>query len=237
MASETDLAYCAGVVDSDGYIGVKRSDYAMRVRGDATQASYAARMMVKQVTPQAVSLLHEMFGGALMKASASLVKGKPLITWEVHSASAGVACRALLPYLRIKREQALNAIAVCDINSEPRRRTWTLPAVVDGEPMVTMAEAARRLGKDYGTVHQAVKLGSVPHVRTGPRQVLIPESYLDVWANRRRSPVRNEEITRRLHECFLRAKELNQVGTQQFPDRMLDADHAPGCPCRLCPPR
>ncbi len=78
--------------------------------------------------------------------------------------------------------------------------------------MVTMAEAARRLGKNYGSVIQSVRHGNVPHVRNGPRQVLIPESYLDIWASRGHTPRRHQDVTERLHACFLRAKELNRVG-------------------------
>jgi hypothetical protein len=195
------LAYAAGVIDSDGYIGVKRNPH-----------TYAARVMVKQVQLQAVDLLHEMFAGYRSTAPPSAERGRPLLTWEVHSASAGRACEALLPYLRIKRAQAVNAIEVCRINAEPRRRHHDIPAVIDGEPMVTMAEAARRLGKSYAVIIQAVRLGSVPHVRSGPRQVLIPESYLPVWAARRHSPRRHPDVTARLEACYLRAKELNRVG-------------------------
>lgn len=195
------IAYCAGVIDSDGYIGVKRNPN-----------SYAARAMVKQVEPAAIDLLHETFGGYRSTAPPSAERGRPLLTWEVHSASAGRACEALLPYLRIKRAQAENAIEVCRINSEPRRHRWDVPEVVEGEPMVTMAEAARRLGKSYQVVIQAVRLGSVPHVRSGPRKVLIPESYLPVWAERRRAPRRHPDVTVRLEACYIRAKELNRVG-------------------------
>lgn len=207
----TLLAYAAGVIDSDGYIGVKRSDYAMRVRGDATQAIYGARVMVKQVTPQAVGLLHQMFGGALMNASPSARKGRPLITWEVHSAAAGEVCRAVLPHLRIKVEQARNAIEVCDILREGRRRSWVVPAVVEGEPLLTLPEAAARLGKSYAVVYQSVRLGNVPSVQVGRRR-FVPESYLATWAMRGLAPVRGSEVTARLHACFLRAKELNRVG-------------------------
>src|SRR6266702_2354802 len=119
MASApTNLAYAAGVIDSDGYIGVNRSTYAMRVRGDASQAVYAARVMVKQVEPQAIDLLHEMFSGYRSAAPPTAARGRLLHAWEVHSANAGRACVALLPYLRIKRVQAENAIEVSMINRE-----------------------------------------------------------------------------------------------------------------------
>lgn len=208
----TDLAYAAGVVDSDGSIGVHRSDYAMRVRGDAGQAVYVPRVTVKQVTVEAIDLMHHLFGGHRLLAKPSARQGRPLHAWSCHSAAAGQVCRLLLPYLRIKRAQAENAIEVCRINTEGRRRRWDVPEVIPGEPMVTMAEAARMLGKDYGSVIQSVRKGNVPHVRTGPRKVLIPESYLPVWAARGHSPRRNAEVTERLECCYGRAKALNRVG-------------------------
>jgi excisionase family DNA binding protein len=184
----------------------------MRVRGDAGQAVYFPRVQLKQVTPQAVDFMHDLFGGHRMNGKPTARYGRPLLAWAVHSRAAGQVCEAILPYLRIKRAQAENAIEVCRINAEGQRRGWDVPDVIPGEPMVTMAEAARRLGKHYGTVMQSVRLGNVPHVRSGPRKVLIPESYLPVWAERGKTPPRRQDVTDRLHACFLRAKELNRVG-------------------------
>jgi hypothetical protein len=211
-SAPTDLAYAAGVIDSDGYIGVRRSTYSMRVRGDASQAVYGPRVVVKQVTTEAVGLLHGLFTGHRLQAKPSATRGRPLYVWEAHSALAGKVCEAVLPYLRIKRQQAENAIEVARINCEGNRRRWDFPPIVDGEPMVTMAEAARRTGKTYEVVIQSIRKGNVPHVRTGPRKVLIPESYLPVWTARGHSPARNAEVTARLEACFVRAKELNRVG-------------------------
>lgn len=206
----TELAYCAGVVDSDGYIGVHRNTYAMRVRGDATQPIYQARIQVKQVTPQAIDLLHATFGGHRYDGKPGSVRGRPLDVWQVHSAACGPILSALLPHLRIKRAQAENALELLDLVGTGRH--FDVPAVVDGEPMVTMADAARELGKSYGVVLQAVRKGSVPHVRTGPRRVLIPASYLPVWKMRGSSPKRSTDVTARMEACYLRAKELNRVG-------------------------
>lgn len=210
----TVLAYMAGVLDSDGYIGVHKSDYAMRVRGDAGQVIYSPRVQLKQVDTEAVDLFHETFGGyrTVNAPSRNATNGKPLNVWSVHSAACAPVLRAVLPHLRIKADRARNALAVCDINTEGRRRTFDIPEVVDGEPMVTMAEAARRTGKSYDVVLQSVRKGNVPHVRTGPRKVLIPESYLPIWAERGNQPRRRQDVTERLEACFQRAKELNRVG-------------------------
>lgn len=201
-----ELAYMAGVVDSDGYIGVHR-----RKAGEWA-ANYQPRIQVKQVTPEAIDLFATSFGGHRYDGKPTTEKGRPLLVWQAHSAAAGRACEALLPYLRIKRRQAENVLVLCEVNSRLGRRRFPVPEVVPGEPMVTMAEAARRIGKSYGTVIQAVRNGSVPHVRTGPRQVRIPESFLPVWAERGTSPRRDPALTTELEACYNVARELNRVG-------------------------
>jgi hypothetical protein len=183
-SAPADLAYAAGVVDSDGYIGVLRSRGGKEHKAAGWQCSYMPRVAVKQVTPQALDLLHELFGGHRYDGKPTTGRGRPLMGWAVHSAMAVRTCQALLPYLRIKREQALNAIEVGRINTSGQRRRFVLPEITPGEPMVTMAEAARRTGKYYYTVAQSVRLGNVPHIRLGPRKVLIPESYLPIWKSR-----------------------------------------------------
>ena len=209
--SDLDLAYMAGVVDSDGYIGVHRNSYAMRVRGDATNAVYQPRIQVKQVESAAIELFQATFGGHRHRQPPSATRGRPLDQWTVHSAACRPVLEALLPYLRIKKAQAENALEVCHINSSHQRRRYVVPAVVEGEPLVTLADAARRLGKSYATVHQCVTLGNVPFVRDG-RRILVPESYLATWQDRRKSPVRRPDITAALDERFHRAKALNRVG-------------------------
>ncbi|MBP6997917.1 MAG: hypothetical protein KBB39_17420 [Phycicoccus sp.] len=209
--SDMDIAYAAGVIDSDGYIGVKRSDYAQRVRGDAGQPVYAPRVMVKQVTPEAVTLLHDLFGGYRGDARPSAARGRPLFTWEAHSANAMRACEAVLPHLRIKREQALNAIECGRLNAGSSRRGWDLPDVDPSEPLVPLLEAARRAGRSPDVAYQSAHLGNIPVVREG-RRVFVPESYIETWRTRGTSAPRRAALTERMHACFLRAKELNRVG-------------------------
>lgn len=204
------VAYAAGVVDSDGYIGVHKA-HGPEARAKGWQITYQPRVQVKQVTPDAIELLLDLFGGHRYGGKPTAKRGRPLITWAVHSATAGRVCEELLPFLRIKRQQAENALEVCRLNNLPRRHV--LPAVDPGEPMVTMAEAARITGRTFNTVSNAVYQGSLPHVRTGPRKVLIPVSFLDVWMTRKEGGApRSAETTAALEECFARSKVLNHVG-------------------------
>jgi excisionase family DNA binding protein len=202
----TTLAYLAGVLDSDGYIGIGKK------KAGKWAANYQARVQVKQVTPEAVDLFHETFGGHRYHSRAATSGARPLWVWGVHSRACRPVLESLLPYLRIKPDRARNALALCDVNERPGGRRFPVPEVRADEPVIGMAEAARRLGKSYGTVIQAVRNGSVPHVRTGPRQVFIPVSFLPVWAERGSSPTRDPAIGDEMEALYLRAKELNRVG-------------------------
>lgn len=104
--NKIDLAYLAGVIDSDGTIGIKRNTYSMRVVGDSTQPTYSERICVKQVEPHAINLLRETFGGTLYYGKPGAKKGRRLYVWQVTDKKAFAALTAMLPFLRIKRKQA-----------------------------------------------------------------------------------------------------------------------------------
>lgn len=116
-----ELAYCAGVIDSDGTIGIKRSTYQMRVTQDSGQPSYSERICVRQVEPQAVRLLHRLFGGYLGINKPSTERGRPLFSWQVTDKKAAQCLTALLPYLRIKRAQAENCLALRELKEQSKR--------------------------------------------------------------------------------------------------------------------
>lgn len=101
------LAYCAGVIDSDGCIGVRRSTYAAR-HGEGVNATYSVRICMKQVQPEAAELLKATFGGSLI---VQRPKGhRALHSWECTHRNATTCLQKLLPHLRIKRAQAANGL-------------------------------------------------------------------------------------------------------------------------------
>lgn len=114
------LAYLAGVIDSDGSIGIKRSTYAMRVRGDSTVPIYSERVMCRQVTLDAIQLLKDTFGGYLGVTKSYAVNGKPLYSWQVTDLKAVACLRALRPFLRVKAAQADNALALRTVKDASR---------------------------------------------------------------------------------------------------------------------
>ncbi len=199
------IAYCAGVIDSDGCINIQKR------KAGKWAANYQPRVTVKQVTPQAIDLLHQSFGGSRWVSEPSAAKGRPLHVWNVHSAAAGTVLAALLPHLRIKVEQARNALALCELNARLGRRRFPVPEIIPGEPMVTARDAATATGLTYESVCQAVRKGSVPSARDG-RTILIPASFLVTWAERGTSPTRDPAITDEMERIYLRGKDLNRVG-------------------------
>lgn len=118
---DTTLAYIAGAMDSDGCIGVRRSTYAMRVRGDASGPMYSERVMLKHVTPEVPALLKESFGGTLRLDNPSAKRGRPLWSWQVTDKKAAAMLEAMLPFLLVKRAQAENCLRLRRAKEQSRR--------------------------------------------------------------------------------------------------------------------
>lgn len=124
MATPEELAYCAGVIDSDGCIrvgrGIKRDNRAGK---HSAYADYHAAVHVGQVEPQAVDLLKRVFGGSIYLRKRDKKAHRTLMVWRVRDNLAAECARQLLPYLRIKQAQALNCIALQDYKHEYGKRS------------------------------------------------------------------------------------------------------------------
>ncbi len=166
---DVDLAYLAGVVDSDGCIRVERLKNHGRSK-DGT--SYAAVVTIQQVEREAVELAKSMFGGCLMevKPTAKFPNARPMFRWSAKSRLAATALAAMRPYLRIKAAQADNALALAELvgglnrarfvgvipgRTPPRSRT---PSEL--ERLEIYFEASRRLNSgelntEYAPLQQA----------------------------------------------------------------------------------
>ena len=105
--NETLLAYLAGAMDSDGFFSIKCSTYHRRVRLDAVNNMYFERMGLRQVTPSIPDLLHQIFAGARGMSKGQTSNSKPLHHWHCTNRLAAKACTLLLPYLLVKKPQAL----------------------------------------------------------------------------------------------------------------------------------
>jgi hypothetical protein len=102
--SDTTLAYIAGLVDGEAYIGIKKTK-AYRCQGRVTPG-YHERIQIRMVDEAAIKFISESFGGWYYKEKPNAVKGRPLYCFQASDLSAESILRAILPYLRIKRESA-----------------------------------------------------------------------------------------------------------------------------------
>ncbi len=105
-------AYLAGVLDSVGTIGIKKSTYSMRVIQDSTQPTYSERIHIRQVRREALDLFSETFGGNVTVEAAHVKRGKPLFCWGQTDKKATATLQALMPFLRIKAAQARNCLVL-----------------------------------------------------------------------------------------------------------------------------
>lgn len=201
----------AGVLDSDGHIGVHVNWYKVRsdTYADSKQPTYQPRCSVKQLDPEAIELFGDTFGGHVyVDGNNKRGSGRPINVWQVHSAACRAVLEALRPFLRIKTRQADLVLELCDINAGPRNRTFVIPDVIDGEPLLPLAEACERAGRSYATGVQSVKLANIPFVRKG-RRIFVPESYIETWRTRTRGAQRRPEVTARMAEIAEHVKALN----------------------------
>ena len=99
------LSYLAGLLDADGYFGVTMSTSLYR-NGKRPRPEWVGRIGLKQVTEVGPRLLKSYFEGYQGTEAPSATNGKLLHAWKVSYRKAHRCAKILLPYLRIKKEQA-----------------------------------------------------------------------------------------------------------------------------------
>jgi hypothetical protein len=113
---ETDVAYIAGIIDSEGCIRIKRDrGYACQ---DRKTPGYHAALQIRMVDEGAIRFIAETLGGWYFKEKPSAAKGRPLYCWTVSDKNAEHILRTVLPYLRVKRLAAETALALRDLQAE-----------------------------------------------------------------------------------------------------------------------
>lgn len=239
---ERILAYLAGAMDSDGSFGIKRSTYSMRVLKESTQPVYSERAALKQVTEAIPCLLKECFGGYVRVCKPQTVNSKPMFSWNVTDTNAARCCAALLPFLRVKHEQAKCLLELRESKDRPEYKKlsyWFSMEFPDWRnmPMVTYTEAARIIGYSgkniIGMVGQAVKNGSllaIPYDHSEPDRPRIPHLLVERYAD----PSRGFKGKRRplqliaIREALVaRCRELNKIGVGEHPIYMRTGYYKP----------
>jgi hypothetical protein len=150
VVQETTLAYLAGLIDGEGYIGVKRT-----TRHDAASPIYHERIQIRMVHEGAIALLASTLGGSYYREKPHSNNGRPLYCWQ---ASDALACRILesvMPYLVVKREAAENVLRLRASKNDPRararggmrqRRLMDPAVLTDREAIYLRAKELNRVG-------------------------------------------------------------------------------------------
>ena len=108
------LEYIAGFFDGEGSIGIYPNGRgAFHLRIQLVQNSKA------QEVKDLFSELNNKFGGAVNEHTSS--NGNKFYNWQLSSARASSFLKCIIPYLRIKREQALVATEWQDSRPAPTR--------------------------------------------------------------------------------------------------------------------
>jgi hypothetical protein len=105
-----ELAYCAGIIDGEGCIGIY---------GRSDRQTYFASIQVAMCEPQAIDLLFQTFGGrrTINSVQRKNPAYRPQHVWSVRAKDAVKALERLLPFLRIKKQQTRNALRLQQLNS------------------------------------------------------------------------------------------------------------------------
>jgi len=97
----TDIAYAAGLMDGEAYIGIKKSQ-AYKCQGRKTPG-YHARIQIRMVDEAAIKFIAELLGGWYYKEKAHSVKGRPLYCYQCSDLKAEQVLKKLLPFLKVKK--------------------------------------------------------------------------------------------------------------------------------------
>lgn len=98
--SEVDLAYIAGLIDGEGCIGV----YHNKVYN-----SYQLRVQIEMCDEEGLNLVNSLFHGRWYYKTYRPPR-RPTTTWMALGSHGELLLRQIIPFLRVKKKQALEAL-------------------------------------------------------------------------------------------------------------------------------
>jgi hypothetical protein len=102
MGCELDLAWAAGFIDGEGYVHLQ----PVHKRRSDGYTNRKPRIEVAQVDPSALLKLKRILGGSIITMTPRNGR-KQSFRWDLTGVRVVPALEALLPYLTVKRAQAL----------------------------------------------------------------------------------------------------------------------------------
>lgn len=98
-----ELAYIAGFIDGEGYIGIKKY---IRRADKQWCPMYSERITVGGINKKSIEDLDDIVGGYIYFHKASKLSSKGYWSWEVTESNARKFLKMIYPYLKIKRPEA-----------------------------------------------------------------------------------------------------------------------------------
>jgi hypothetical protein len=117
-----DLAYIAGFFDGEGSVTI-HENWRPSPRGKSP--NHTLQVSIGNTDPHVLQWIHGAFGGSLTTRPATKPRHKDVTQWIIRSNGAASFLRALLPFLRMKTEQALTGISFQDGRGGYRSRRLT----------------------------------------------------------------------------------------------------------------
>ncbi len=121
MTKKETLAYLAGIVDGEGYIGIKRD----HIKGRGINPVYYERMSVAGTSKPMIDLFISFFkcGQAYFHRHSKLSR-RGYWSWETSNLKAVSVIKQLYPYIRIKKPEVK---LILQLYENKRKKYGTLP--------------------------------------------------------------------------------------------------------------
>lgn len=113
VGTELDLAYAAGIIDGEGSIGITeiKPDYEKSNRKHRRKSPQIRGYMSVVMTDFTIPFwFAEKFGGTAHSYPPRKEGQKGSTHWRIHGERCVEVCQILIPYLKIKRNQALTLV-------------------------------------------------------------------------------------------------------------------------------
>jgi len=110
MIRTIDLAYIAGIVDGEAYIGIKKTK-AYKCQ-DRVTPGYHARIQVRMIDESAIQFVAKTFDGRYYKEKSNSINRRPLFCFQASDRKAEKILSSLYPYLKVKRKNAKAVLAL-----------------------------------------------------------------------------------------------------------------------------
>jgi hypothetical protein len=131
---ETTCAYLAGAVDADGFISIGRKVGYRRKKDGRTVTYYVVKIGLSETSPIIPDLLQSMFPAWRGEHQPKNPLHKRWHIWQATNHKAKEPLERLLPYLRLKGQQAQLALDLIDLMARQNSgRFMAKPLTVDEE--------------------------------------------------------------------------------------------------------